>query len=131
LSKSQREHGMKYTITIPRIPISQNSSEWRSRWTRIKYKALWHRECWVLLKEAQVKPMEQVRLSAVVYFPDKRKRDLDNYHAPIFKAACDALVYAGVIPDDDTRYIPELPGLRFGYDKGNPRTEIVIERVEG
>lgn len=119
----------QHVIAIPRIPISQNSSEWRNDWRRRDYKGKWKMEAWVLLKSQRVMPMERIHLSAVVYFPDHRHRDLDNYHAPIFKAVQDALTDAGVIPADDTRYIPELPGLRFDYDKVNPRTEITITEL--
>lgn len=122
---------MEHKITIMTKPISQNSDSWRSLWLRREYKKHLQLEAWVLIKEAKVKSMERVHLSAVAYFPDHRHRDLDNYHAPIFKAVQDALVDAGVIPADDTRHIPELPGLRFDYDKANPRTEITITELEG
>ena len=68
-------------------------------------------------------------MSAIVYWSDRRRRDLDNHFAPIFKAVQDALMDAGVIPADDPRYIPELPGLRFDFDKLYPRTEITISEV--
>ena len=118
-----------HTISIPRVPCSQNSDQWKGRWTRYHYKATWKLEAWVLLKEQLIMPMNAVRLSAVVYFPDRRRRDLDNYHASIFKAVQDALVAAGVIPDDDMRFIPEIPGLRFDHDKDNPRTVITLEEL--
>jgi len=118
-----------YTLILPRVPISQNSDEWRHRYTQLNYRATWQREIWVLCKEQRIPPLEGVRLSAIVYWSDRRRRDLDNHFAPIFKAVQDALMDAGVIPADDPRYIPELPGLRFDFDKLYPRTEITISEV--
>jgi hypothetical protein len=48
----------------------------------------------------------------------------------LYKPTQDALIAAGIIPGDDTRYIPELPGLRFDFDKDNPRTEVTITQLE-
>lgn len=120
---------MSYIIAILRIPISQNSSEWRNDWRRRDYKGKWKMEAWVLLKSQQVMPMERVRLSAVVYFPDKRKRDFDNYIPTVWKPVQDAIVDAGIIPDDNTKYIPESPTIRFAYDRDFPRTEITITEI--
>ena len=120
---------VKFKITLPYVPISQNSDEWRSRWPRLKYKEGWEDDTCVLCKAQKIPHMKQVRLYATVYFPDRKRRDLDNYHAPIFKGFQDGLEAAGVITKDDTRYIPELPGLTFKYDKDNPRTEITIHDI--
>ena len=119
-----------WKLVIPRIPISQNTNEWKHRYARMRYLAEWEHDAWVLCKEQKIPKMEQVRLYATVYFPDRRWRDLDNYHAPIFKGVQDALEAACVIPKDNTRHIPELPGLCFGYDKKNPRTEIIVTKIE-
>jgi crossover junction endodeoxyribonuclease RusA len=81
-------------------------------------------------KEQKIPALPQVKLYATVYFPDQRRRDLDNYFPGVFKPALDGLVAAGVIPDDDTRYVPELPGLRFDFDHDNPRTEITITALD-
>lgn len=116
----------KFTLVVPRIPVSQNSQTWRSHWPRSRYKAEWERDVWALCKEQKIPLCQRVSLSAVVYFPDKRKRDLDNFHPTTFKAVCDALVDAGVIPDDNSYHIPETPTLSFDCDKSNPRTEVTI-----
>lgn len=117
-----------FTLIIPRVPVSQNSKEWRSHWPRARYKAEWERDAWALCKEQRIPIHQQVKLSAVIYFPDKRRRDLDNYHC-LFKGVQDGIVDAGVIPADDVRYIPETPTLRFDCDKANPRTEVILTAV--
>ena len=120
---------MNWKIALPYVPISQNSDEWRGRWSRAKYKSAIENDVWTICKAQKFPPLKQARLYATVFFPDKRIRDLDNYYAPLYKGLLDGLQDASVIPGDDTRYIPELPGLRFGYDKENPRTEITIHDI--
>jgi len=120
------DHKHHFSIVLPYTPISQNDKEWRSRWPRSKYKAAVERDVWALCKAQKIPYLEQVYLIATIYFPDHKRRDLDNYHAPLFKSFQDGLEAAGVISKDDTRYIPELPRLRFDFDKENPRTEITI-----
>jgi Holliday junction resolvase RusA-like endonuclease len=47
----------------------------------------------------------------------------------LIEAAQDVLVKAGVIEDDNYKYIKSLDGCRVEFDKKNPRTEIEIEEV--
>jgi crossover junction endodeoxyribonuclease RusA len=62
------------------------------------------------------------------FAPDKRKRDNDGL-GPFLKAAKDALVQAGVWPDDNCFWVVE-DRLAIKYDKENPRIEILIQEVE-
>ena len=61
-----------------------------------------------------------VRVVIAAWFPDKRKRDLDN----LTKAPLDGLVKAGVLADDSQ--IVDLRIYRAGFDKTNPRITIWI-----
>jgi hypothetical protein len=47
--------------------------------------------------------------ACVVYmrFPDKRRRDLQNYHKTL-KALLDGFVDAGLLPDDDAQHLRGL-----------------------
>jgi crossover junction endodeoxyribonuclease RusA len=49
------------------------------------------------------------RATCVVYlrFPDKRRRDLQNYHKTL-KALIDGFVDAGLLPDDDAKHLTGL-----------------------
>lgn len=119
-----------YTIAIPRVPVSQNDEVWRERWQQWRYKQTWKEEVYYACKAQRIPALEQVALSITVYFPDKRHRDLDNYHPTTAKAIQDGLTFAGVIPTDDERYIPQLPTLAFRHDREHPRTEVTITEVE-
>lgn len=63
-----------------------------------------------------------VRIAA--WFPDKRRRDIDN----VLKAPLDALTSARVWDDDSQ--IVDLRIRRAGIDRERPRLEIVVEDAE-
>ena len=62
--------------------------------------------------------LRAVSLQISLYFGDKRKRDIDNYH----KLSLDAL--SGIVWEDDSQ-VEEMMVRKF-YDKQNPRIEITI-----
>lgn len=64
---------------------------------------------------------QPVVVTIEAWFPDLRKRDLDN----LLKAPLDALTHAGVYEDDSQ--IVGLHITRAGLDKANPRLEIKVE----
>jgi len=49
----------------------------------------------------------------VLYFKGKRKKDMDNFTAPLHKFLMDALVEGGVIEDDNYDYVTGY-ATRFG-----------------
>ena len=57
--------------------------------------------------------------------PDKRRRDLDNQATAIL----DALVAAGILPDDDSRHMQHLSVELKGYDKYDPHAYILIDKI--
>lgn len=57
--------------------------------------------------------------------PDKRRRDLDNQATAIL----DALVAAGILPDDDSRHMQRLSVELKGYDKYDPHAYILIDKI--
>ena len=113
-----------WTIIIPDVPPSQNSHTWTQHWTRYRAKLEWQKMVFALCREAKIPPCEHVRVAAMVYFPVKRKRDLDNFEAPLKKMTQDALVLSGVIPDDTPEFI-SWRSVEFAY-AGKPRTEVTI-----
>ena len=62
------------------------------------------------------------KVTLKLYFPDKRRRDIDN----VAKAICDGM--NGVVYDDDSQ-IKELV-IRREMDRGRPRAEVIVEVVE-
>ena len=57
-----------------------------------------------------------------VWNKDNRKHDLDNQVSTIL----DALVKAGVIPDDSQTTVQKITAEYKGIDKDDPRAEITI-----
>lgn len=55
------------------------------------------------------------------YYPDRRRRDIDN----VLKAPLDALTAAGMWEDDSQ--VQALSIRKAGIDQGNPRLEITVE----
>jgi len=70
---------------------------------------------------------EKVALIITWYEPDRR-RDPDNIMAGQ-KFILDALVHAGVIPNDSQKYVRGIVH-RFKVDRKNPRVEVEIVDIE-
>ena len=117
-----------YSISIPRVPPSQNSQAWTERWHRYHLKAEWERDIYYLCKEAKIPPLGRISVSATIYLPDKRKRDLDNFESPLKKMVQDGLQCAQVIPDDTPEYIT-WTGVEFDLDRRHPRTVIRVAGI--
>jgi len=69
---------------------------------------------------------KKVAISYLIFFPDNRIRDGQNY----MKVPLDYLVSQGVLTDDDRRYVKGEQWWDGGNDKENPRIEITIKEVE-
>lgn len=65
-----------------------------------------------LAKSQRIPRLEHVEVHGLLHVPDKRKRDPGNW-APTQKAAIDAIVRAGVLPDDNAEILTDL-GIRLG-----------------
>lgn len=121
---------MKHVIELPFTPPSLNVWQ-RIHWAkRLKIKREWVEYIRGLCGEVDKKipRYEKVKLSAKLYFPDKHKRDTDNFSATLWKLVCDSLVNANVIPDDSSEYVQiSTPELVF---ENRERTVIVIEGVD-
>ena len=72
-------------------------------------------------------PWEKVELEATFHHKIKRKRDDDNAMISL-KAACDGIVDAGLVEDDDYIHMKRMPP-KF-IESSVPRVEILITRVE-
>ena len=115
-----------YKYVIPKIPPSNNKFIGRNaRFDYNKQKKEWQRMIFLLCRPAPENPIDKAIVHITYYFPDKRRRDPDNYSG---KFILDGLVRAGILTDDDFSHIT----LRLSgeYDKTNPRTEISIEENE-
>lgn len=61
-----------------------------------------------------------------IWAKDRTRRDLDNQATSIL----DALVAAGVIPDDSMKYVTSLCVEFMGVDKNDPRAEVMVRKEE-
>lgn len=64
-----------------------------------------------------------ITVQMVFYYQTKHRKDLDNSSSTIL----DCMTKAGVIEDDDVTHVNELYCFFGGYDKQNPRVEILLE----
>ncbi len=71
--------------------------------------------------------LDKFAAEVTVYMPSRRRFDLDNHCNEKF--LWDAFIEAGFIVDDDCDHLTSLL-LKGGYDKENPRTEIIIRTVD-
>ena len=71
--------------------------------------------------------MEKVKIRAIYYAPNNRRRDMSNLF-PTVKSAVDGLVDAGVLKDDTDRYVVSMEMLRGeGVVTGG---QIIIEVID-
>jgi Holliday junction resolvase RusA-like endonuclease len=63
-----------------------------------------------------------ISVQMTFYYPTKHRKDIDNSASTIL----DCMKTAGVIIDDDCQHVDELYCSFGGYDKENPRVEIIL-----
>lgn len=111
---------------IPEIPPSNNKYIGRDvRWAYRDVKKQWETRVAYTCIPRPKQPLQNVTVKLTYYFPDKRRRDPDNYSG---KMILDGLTKAGILADDSFGCIDLI--LRGRYDKTHPRTEIEIKENE-
>lgn len=122
-----------YTLTIVdqvhpgRPPLTMNDAH-RAHWTRKK--AARERISWQVKAALSVSPvprLEKAKVAIVQYAPDARRRDADSLGL-FRKSVLDAIVRAGVLPDDNVRHVID-GGNEIRLDRVNPRIEILITPI--
>ena len=58
--------------------------------------------------------------------PDRRRVDITNLHSALH----DILTHYGVIADDNCKIVVATDGSRVKVDRDNPRTEVIVTKVE-
>lgn len=81
---------------------------------------------WVKDLGLENKNLDNVELTFTTYMPTRRRIDTDN---TVPKFILDGMVESGLIVDDDSLHLKRLI-LCAGYDKDNPRTEILIQTID-
>ena len=82
----------------------------------------------LLAKKNNIPRLSKVRIRAVYYAPDGRRRDAPNVLYLSSKACIDGLVDAGVLVDDSDKYVKSLE-LLPGEER-IPGGQMVIEIIE-
>ncbi len=67
-----------------------------------------------------------LNIQCLFYMPTRRRTDLTN----LLEAVDDILVHAGIIEDDHYGIVAAHDGSRCLWDKDNPRTEIIITKIQ-
>ena len=114
-------------LVIQEIPPSMNIYDGRKNaWQYRKDKRYW--KDLIMWTAKSLKPYVTCEKSTVritYFFPTKVRHDPDNYAG---KFILDGLKGAKIITDDNFDCIDLI--LKGNHDKGNPRTEIVVEEQE-
>ena len=123
---------IKYTISL--APVSKKNSQQiltnpktgrpfimpSKKYREYEREAVW------FLKPMPPRPIEcRVNIKCLFYLPTRRRTDLTN----LLEAVDDLLVHAGIIADDHYGIVAAHDGSRCYYSKENPRTEIIITRL--
>lgn len=79
----------------------------------------------LIARNASLEPAPHVVVQLTWVVTDKRRRDSDNIY-PTFKAMCDGLVDAGIVPDDTPEYMDKrAPLIRYELG-GTARLELEV-----
>lgn len=70
-----------------------------------------------------------VEITFTIWAKDKRLFDVDNVGSVACKFFQDALVYYGIIEDDNYKHIQKVIYMFGGIDKENPRADVEIESL--
>lgn len=117
---------MTITIVLPFIPPSLNRVAGRGPYNyRAEKKRCTDQVMLYCLQHRPKRPIKKAAVTICYYFPDRRRRDPDNYSG---KFLLDGLTKAGVIADDSFSHI--TLSLEAYCDPASPRTEIIVEEVE-
>jgi hypothetical protein len=108
-------------------PPSLNTNAIRSHWRGYhRHKKQWQAELEQLLMVAQLpRHLQRVEATAILRFPDRRRRDSGNFSALLDKALGDALVNGGWLVDDTPDQY-RWTNVAFDNDRGERRTRIVL-----
>ena len=117
-------------IILEGVPPSCNRFNGRKNiWAYRRAKEEWTAIVCALCRSCPERPKAPWKKALVridYFFPDKRRRDEDNYSGKLFM---DGLTRAGVIADDSFWVISKA--IHAHLDRNNPRTEITIISLEG
>ena len=121
------DYGRRYAIVfIPCLYPSENKILSMHPMARKRAHDRFQQAAGLIMKARKIRPFETpVRILIDLCFKKKRRRDNDNYTG---KWLIDAIVKAGILPDDSTRWIPEAPDIKI--IDGEPEDQIALKIEE-
>jgi Holliday junction resolvase RusA-like endonuclease len=133
------------TLVVPETPNPQLLPNRRLHWAAKGRAVKEERELWYALmrecihNEQEGLPLQKVKISFELTYPDRRHRDTDNLLAalkPCIDTMCapkhraDTSYRLGIIQDDSPDCMVAAPSLITRHEPGVRETKIVIEEVE-
>lgn len=124
---------IRYTIKLPPITKKNSQQIMTNKKTgrpfimpSAKFKQYEKEAAWFLTPRPP-RPIEcSLNVKCLFYLPTRRRTDLTN----LLEAVDDLLVSAGIIADDHYGIVTAHDGSRCFWDKENPRTEIIITKLQ-
>ena len=125
---------MIYKYTIPLPPVTKKNSQriLVNRKTGMPfiapssaYKRYEEQAIYFLTPKPKTPLAGRYNVKLLFYMPPRRRVDLTYLR----ESAHDTLVAAKILADDNNTIIASVDGSRVLYDKGNPRTEIIIQEL--
>lgn len=107
--------------TGPKCPVCKRGKNVRLLPSK-KYREYEEAALWCLQRKEPIDT--PVNVKCLFYMPTARRVDLVN----LLEAACDVLVTAGVLADDNSGIVVSHDGSRVLLDRDRPRTEIYITK---
>ena len=125
-----------WTISLPlSVPVSKrknfslNLNIYRNAHHMVLNKAKTTFTNQILNQLKRIPQQSLISLTYIVFLPNQRKTDISNIGSVTDKFFSDALVEAGVIPDDNYTYLNQVSFLFGGVDRVNPRVDVTIKPV--
>lgn len=118
-----------YRLTYKARPWTTNAERQMNRYQRAKKVKEWRDAFLILALEAQIPPLEDVRIIVTPHSRDKRWRADTSACHPAVKASIDGLVDAKVLVDDNPDYLKYI-GFNAPIITGEDSLELEITGIK-
>lgn len=126
-----------WTISLPlSVPVSKkknfslNLNIYRNAHYLVLNKAKTVFTSQILSQLRELPKQSLIGLTYNIFLPNQRKADISNIGSVTDKFFSDALVEAGVIPDDNYTYLRQVQFFFGGVDRVNPRVDVTITPIQ-
>jgi endodeoxyribonuclease rusA len=119
----------QFTIPTRNLPLLNANDRLHHYARNEKFQRIKRVAIAAITKQQIPEKLERIRVHVAIFKNSRRRFDLDNF-TPTYKAIQDALVQARIVPDDNAEHITEICFRFGGYDKTNPRIEIILIHSE-